>query len=148
MVVRWSAMRSSACRPVVHSRRRARKSPYQAAARGEAISCRFGHGLRTWSTEASGRTKRMFSPSRSRDCPRRGRSMSLFLPQQPFDTVSMASRSANALCLRQVVGRLSTCRIMRGTGFRRKKSGGKFGTSTDRSISLTRGNGGCQAIWT
>jgi len=31
------------------------------AARGEAISCRFGHGLRTWSTEASGRTKRMFS---------------------------------------------------------------------------------------
>ena len=31
------------------------------AARGEAISCRFGHGLRTWSTEASGRTKRMLS---------------------------------------------------------------------------------------
>ena len=35
-----------------------------AAARGEAISRRFGHGLRTWSIEASGRTKRMFSPSR------------------------------------------------------------------------------------
>jgi hypothetical protein len=32
-----------------------------AAARGETISRRFGHGLRTWSSEASGRTKRMFS---------------------------------------------------------------------------------------
>jgi hypothetical protein len=32
-----------------------------AAARGEAISRRFGRGLRTWSIEASGRTKRMFS---------------------------------------------------------------------------------------
>ena len=46
------------------------------AARGEAISRRFGHGLRTWSIKASGRTKRKFSLSRSRDCPGRGRSIS------------------------------------------------------------------------
>jgi hypothetical protein len=32
-----------------------------ATARDEAISRRFGRDLRTWSSEASGRTKRMFS---------------------------------------------------------------------------------------
>jgi hypothetical protein len=31
------------------------------AARGEAISRRFGRGPRAWSSEASGRAKRMFS---------------------------------------------------------------------------------------
>ena len=134
------------------------------AARGEAISRRFGHGLRTWSIKASGRTKRMFSPSRSRDCPGRRTSISLAkstrrpdqrgrrwfvahgtLRCRPYHT----DQAAQGLLITEELGDADrqACRREQGQGGARPPTGGDHTSHACRTSPLQRCNnltGGAQ----